>query len=66
METFKAKLASRKLWAAMLGSLAPVLLAYLGQDIPMSEAITLSAGILCSYILGQAGVDAMAQKQLSD
>ena len=64
METLKQKLTSRKLWTALIGALAPVLLSYLGQEIPMVEAITLSAGILCTYILGQAGVDAMSQKQI--
>ena len=63
IEDIKKKMTSRKLLAALLGALAPVLLSYLGQDIPMAEAITLSSGILCSYILGQAGVDAMTAKK---
>ena len=62
MEALKKKLSSRKLWTAIIGALAPVLLAYLGQDIAMGEALQLSAGILCSYILGQGYADGQAAK----
>ena len=61
----KKKLASRKFWAAFLGALAPIVLSYMGQDIPVGEALTLSAGIIVSYILGQGYVDGQAAKQLT-
>ncbi len=52
METLKTKLSSRKFWAAFLGALLPPVLAFLGEDIALGEALKLSAGICVSYILG--------------
>jgi len=65
MQTIKQKLASRKFWAALLGAMAPVILAYMGQEIPVIEAAKLSAGIIVSYILGQGYVDGQAAKALN-
>ena len=65
METLKTKLSSRKFWAAFLGALLPPVLAFLGEDIALGEALKLSAGICVSYILGQGYVDAAEKKALS-
>lgn len=62
MNTIKAKLASRKFWAAFLGALLPPVLAYMSDDIALGEAVKLSAGICVSYILGQGYVDAAEKK----
>ena len=66
MDTLKIKLASRKFWAAFLGALLPPVLAYLGEDIALGEALKLSAGVCVSYILGQAWVDSAEKKAAID
>ena len=65
METLKSKLSSRKFWAAFLGALMPPVLAFLGEDIALGEALKLSAGICVSYILGQGYVDAAEKKTIA-
>ena len=65
MDTLKAKLASRKFWAAFLGALLPPVLAFLGEDIELGEALKLSAGVCVSYILGQGYVDAAESKAIA-
>ena len=65
METLKTKLSSRKFWAAFLGALLPPVLAFLGEDIALGEALKLSAGICVSYILGQGYVAAAEKKAVA-
>tara|TARA_R100000315_G_C5215216_1_gene128418 strand:- start:144 stop:356 length:213 start_codon:yes stop_codon:yes gene_type:complete len=65
MDTLKAKLASRKFWAAFLGALMPPVLAFLGEDIELGEALKLTAGVCVSYILGQGYVDAAEKKSIA-
>jgi len=62
METIKTKLASRKFWAAFLGALAPVALAYLGEDIALWDAVQASSAIIISYLLAQGYTDAAKLK----
>jgi len=65
METLKAKLASRKFWAAFIGALLPPVLAFVSEDIGLGEALKLSAGVCVSYILGQGYVDAAEKKAVA-
>ena len=61
----KDRLSSRKFWVAMLGALAPLAgdaIGNLGAVDPATLVIS-SAGIVISYIFGQAYVD--AQKELN-
>jgi len=64
METLKAKLASRKWWAAFLGAIAPVALAFLGDEIALWEAIQASSAIVISYLFAQGAVDYASAKQI--
>jgi len=66
MEAIKAKLSSRKLWIALIAALLPVISQAMGGDIPLAEALQLSAGIAVSYIFGQSYVDAAASKVTAD
>ena len=52
------KFKSRKFIAAFIGALCPPILAYLGQEIALGEALQLSAAVIVSYIFGQGYVDA--------
>lgn len=54
------KFKSRKFIAAFIGALCPPILAYLGQEIALGEALQLSAAVIVSYIFGQGYVDAKA------
>ena len=65
METLKTKLSSRKFWAAFLGALLPPVLAFLGEDIALGEALKLTAGVCVSYMLGQGWVDAAEKKAVA-
>ena len=65
MDTLKTKLSSRKFWAAFLGALMPPVLAFLGEDIALGEALKLTAGVCVSYILGQGIVDAAEKKSVA-
>ena len=61
----KDRLSSRKFWVALLGALAPLAgdaIGNLGAVDPATLVIS-SAGIVISYIFGQAYVD--AQKELN-
>jgi hypothetical protein len=62
MDTIKAKLSSRKFWAAFLGALAPVALAYLGEDIALWDAVQASSAIVISYLLAQGYTDGQSAK----
>ena len=60
--TIPARLKSRKFIAAFVGALVPPVLAYLNEDIALAEMITLSIGVIVSYIFGQGVVDAAAAR----
>ena len=62
METIKTKLASRKFWAAFLGALAPVALAFLGEEIALWDAVQASSAIIITYLLAQGYTDAAKLK----
>lgn len=63
IEDIKARIVSRKLWAALLGSLLPVIASFLTNEVDLEAATQASSAVLCAYLLGQAGVDAMAAKK---
>lgn len=54
------KLKSRKFWFALLGALLPIIASFFTEDVELAEMITLSVGILVSYIFGQGYVDGKA------
>lgn len=58
LEKFK----SRKFIAALIGALAPVVCAYLSEEVALWDAIQASTAIIISYIWGQGAVDAFAAK----
>lgn len=60
MDTILDKLKSRKFWFALLGALLPIVAQGFSQDIPLADAITLSIGVVVTYILGQGYVDGKA------
>ena len=51
------KFKSRKFWFALLGAILPVVASTLTGEVALEQAITLSVGILASYIVGQGYVD---------
>jgi hypothetical protein len=61
MDLIKQKLSSRKFWAAFLGALMPICLAYLGEDIALWDAVQASSAIVIAYVLGQGYTDAHAK-----
>jgi len=61
-EDIKKRIVSRKLWAALLGSLLPHLASVLTGAVSAEDAMTASSAIVIAYIIGQSGVDAMAAK----
>ena len=63
MELFKQKFSSRKWWAAFLGSIAPVALSYLGEEIALWDAIQASSAIVISYLFAQGAVDFASVKE---
>lgn len=56
--TIMEKLKSRKFWFALCGTLLPIIAQALTQELPIDQAITLSVGVVVSYIIGQGYVDA--------
>ena len=60
METILEKLKSRKFWFALIGALLPIIAQGFSQEIPLADAITLSVGVIVTYILGQGYVDGKA------
>jgi hypothetical protein len=51
------KLKSRKFWFALIGAVLPIVAQSLTGEIGWDQAITLSVGIIASYIFGQGYVD---------
>ena len=54
------KLKSRKFWFALMGALLPIVAQALTDDIATADAITMSVGVIVSYIIGQGYVDGQA------
>lgn len=57
---WKRKLTSRKFWAAIIGFVAPLLLAFGVSEAETSQiaAIIMAGGTLIAYIIGEGIVDA--------
>lgn len=57
---WKRKLTSRKFWAAVIGFVVPLLLAFGVSEAEMSQiaAIIMAGGTLIAYIIGEGLVDA--------
>ena len=53
MDKFK----SRKFWFAFFGALLPIVAQGLADEVSLEKALTLSLGVIVSYILGQGYVD---------
>ena len=54
------KLKSRKFWFAVVGAILPVIAQAFTKEIGCDQAVTLSVGVLASYIFGQGYVDGQA------
>ena len=57
---WKRKLTSRKFWAAVVGFVTPIIIAFGGssQAVSQSTAIIMSSAALIAYIIGEGLVDA--------
>ena len=66
IEDIKKRIVSRKLWVALIAALLPHLTALLTGTATPEGAVTASSAVVCAYILGHAGGDAMAAKGRSD
>ena len=57
---WKSKLTSRKFWSAVVGFVAPTLLAFGATDSTATQvtAIIMAGGTLIAYIIGEGLVDA--------
>lgn len=56
MDKFK----SRKFWFAFFGAILPIVSQGLTEEVSLEKALTLSLGVVISYILGQGYVDGKA------
>jgi len=54
------KLKSRKFWAAVIGACAPIVVQAVTGSVGWQEALMMTAGVLSSYVFGQAYVDGQA------
>jgi hypothetical protein len=61
-ETIIRKLTSRKFWAAVVGFVTPLMLAFGYTDAQATQvsAIIMAGGVLISYIVGEGMTDAAA------
>ena len=57
LETIKTKITRRKWWAMVIGAVAPVLAAYLSDEVQRWEALQASTAVLVSYLFAQGAVD---------
>lgn len=57
---WKRKLSSRKLWAALVGFVTPLLLAFGVSEAVVTQvaSIIMAGGVLIAYILGESKADA--------
>jgi uncharacterized membrane protein len=60
------KLKSRKFWFALIGAVLPLIAEGLTGAMGWDEALTLTIGILISYILGQGYVDGQAASAITE
>ena len=51
------KMQSRKLWLALAGSMLPPMLSFLSAEVPLHEALRLSAVAVLGYLMAQGYVD---------
>lgn len=60
MIDWKAKLTSRKFWAAIVGFVTPLLIAFgvAEADVAQVAGIIMAGGTLIAYIIGEGMVDA--------
>lgn len=60
MINWKQKLTSRKFWAAVVGFVTPILIAFNVPDLTVEQVATIitSTGTLIAYIIGEGLVDA--------
>lgn len=60
MINWKQKLTSRKFWAAVVGFVTPILIAFNVPDLTVEQVATIitSTGALIAYIIGEGLVDA--------
>ena len=65
---WKAKLTSRKFWSAVVGFVAPTLLAFGVTDSTATQvtAIIMGGGTLIAYIIGEGMVDANKKNDDTD
>src|SRR5699024_12716664 len=65
---WKKKLSSRKFWAAIIGFVSPLLLAFgLGEGtVTEITGIIMSAGTLIAYIISEGFVDARSEEHTSE
>lgn len=61
---WKQKLTSRKFWAAVVGFITPILLAFRVSDSVITEVagIIIAGGTMIAYIIGEGLIDASRQK----
>ena len=57
---WKQKLSSRKFWAAMVGFVTAILIAFNASELTISQvsAVITAGGVLIAYIIGESVVDA--------
>ena len=62
---WKQKLTSRKFWAAVIGFITPVMLAFGLADETATQvaAIVMSGAAVVSYIIGEGFVDAVGKEE---
>lgn len=60
MIDWKRKLTSRKFWAALIGFVVPLLIAFGATEVEAAQvaAIIMAGGTLIAYIIGEGLVDA--------
>lgn len=60
MNNWKSKLTSRKFWAAVVGFVVPLLVAFGVPNLTIEQIVAVigGAGVLCAYIVGEGLVDA--------
>lgn len=65
---WKAKLTSRKFWAAVIGFVTTLLIAFNVSDLQIEQTIAAisAASVLIAYIIGEGLVDAARVKESED
>ncbi len=62
---WKRKLTSRKFWAAVVGFITPIMLAFGASDSATTQvtAIVMSGAAVISYIIGEGFIDACSKEE---